>query len=141
MLNSQKLFEKNFYYVDIGVENSIQIVFEKAISLTINNQHISNEVLIVADDMGILEHEVSNDQSYGYLSNDLEKGVDIKGVHFICCDSKNISNSFNGIIIAFFSDFDSLKEICYSNAEIVLFIPGSDNVLYEVIHALGAKKL
>lgn len=141
MVNSQKLFKKNFYYADIGAENSIQIVFEKAIALTVNNQHISTEVLIVADDMGILKHEVSCDKSYGYLSNDLEKGLNIKGVNFTCCNSKNIPNLFKGIIIAFYSDFDSLKEICNSNATEVLFIPGSDNVLYEVINILKAEKL
>ena len=141
MAKLKNLFGKKFYYADVGDENTIQLVFDNAINLSSQNQENPSEVLIVTDCIEIMKYEIFRNEKYRFLSNKLHDGVNFQGVQFKCCNSENIPSSFHGSIIAFFSDYDSLREICYSNANNVIFVPGSKNVLYEFINTLGAEKL
>lgn len=132
-LDAKSLYDKNFYYIELGENFSIPRAFEKAVEL-VGDRNLSN-ILIVADDENTLEYEMfqlkSNaPESTWYLNNKL-----------MSSHSENIPCSFSGVIIALYSDWDALRKMLESNAKSIIFIPGAKYILNDVKSLLKPIKL
>ena len=139
--SAKTVYHKDVYYTELGDKDSIRIAIEKAIALAKNNHNENMEVLIVADDKDTLEYEIGLDQKYDDLKDKLFETTYIQKIPFTWCKSENIKDSFGGIVIAFYSDWDALIRSLESHAAGIIFIPGSEYMLDEVKALLKPIKL